>query len=306
MNKFASVVSLALASAGIASGCAVDSVDSGNPEAVETYEGAVCAQNPSDNALAAMFANLAATMAIEFKRMQFTQDLEIYRGAYNQEMLRIKSSSLGLCGASACKGTKAILAFQNPQSKPFIFANGAQLDPWAFSSRLVPGYRGQKNCEDRARNGDSSACVAEPHYFELSATTPLSPVCGIGGLNLLSFKTSKADANGNKLNPEQRLNDASKLQRLFLWTDTDQTLPVNMNDFMQFSVSSDGLYTNFDPGEGSYPPPGTSGSCGTSLLKFSYTSITGTCCSYNGGTNMSYQPYIIQPDGSGYWKCQNN
>jgi hypothetical protein len=262
-----------------------------------------------DNAVSAMFANLASTMAIEFKRMQITNDLEIYRGANNQEMLRVKAASKPLCGSTNCAGTTALLAFQNTSStaKKYIFNNGTQLDPWRFSARLVAGYRAQKTCEQRWINGDASACVAELHYYELTDSTPIAPVCGISGLNLLTFKASKADASGNKLSPEQRLTDAAKLQKRYLWTDQDQNLPVNDNEFMKFEVSADGLYIKHDPGDGGYPTPGTPGSCPTSRLKFGYASpsLTGTCCSLNGGTNMWYQPYNIAADGSGYWQCVN-
>ena len=307
MNKIASLASAAVAAAALASGCAVDAPDPANHEAVDAVEGAFCSGNAQDNAISAAFANLATAMAIELKRMQITHDLEIYRGTYNQEMLRVKNMSKPLCGASQCKGTNAILAFQNAASnKPFILPNGAQLDPWSFSSRLVAGFRAQQNCEKRVFQGNPDACVTEWHYLENTAETPINPVCGIGGLKLLTFKASKADLYGNKLSPEQRLTDASKLQKMFLWTDQDQNLPVSNNDFMQFSVSADGVSINFDPGEGSYPPSGTTGSCGTSLLKFSYTNITGTCCSHNGGTNMSYKPYAVAADGSGYWRCMNN
>lgn len=302
MKKIASLVSLALASTALAAGCSVDAVDSASIENIDAAEGAVCT-NPQDNAINAMFASLAATMAIELKRMQFTKDLEIYRGAYNQEMLRVSNSAKALCGSSGCKGTNAILAFQSAQAKPFIFPNGAQLDPWSFASRLVAGWRAQSNCEARVRNGDPNSCAAEWHYFEQVDSTPISPVCGFTGLNLLKFKVSKADSYGNKLVPEQPLKDAGKLQKMFLWTDQDQNLPVSNNDFMQYSVSSDGLYLSLDPGEGSYPPSGTSASCGTALLTFSYTNITNSCCSYNGGTNMWYQPYAVAADGSGYWRC---
>jgi N-acetylmuramoyl-L-alanine amidase len=308
MKKIASIVSLALAATGIASGCAVDAVDGANPETVDTVEGAICSPTAQDNAVSAMFANLATTMAIEFKRMNFTRDLEVYQGGQYQQMLRVTAASRALCGPDQCRATDALLAFQNPAwyQKKFVFSNGTELDPWTFSARLVAGWNAQKVCEDRFRQGNVNACVTEPHYLDKVSVQPVAPACGIGNLSLVTFKASKADMNGNKLSPEQPLSDISKIQRRYLWTDQDQNLPVNDNEFMRFSTSADGIYVTTDPGEGGYPDPGSSGSCPTALLKFSYTNaIQGTCCSYNQGANMWYQPLSVVADGSGYYKCVN-
>lgn len=302
MKRIASLAIMTIAA--VATSCAVDD-ETARTESVDTAEDALCSSNAQDNAISHMFANLATAMSIELKRMQFTRDLEIYRGAYNQEMLRVTNSSKSLCGASGCKATNAILAFQSATNKPYILPNGTQLDPWSFASRLVAGWRAQQACEQRARNGDPNACVAEPHYLELVGTQSLSPVCGVGDLSLARFKVSKADLNGRKLSPEQRLSNIGNMQKMYLWTDQDQNLPVSGNPFMQFSVSADGLYQTIDPGEGSYPPSGTSANCPTSLLKFSYTGITNSCCTYNGGRRMWYQPYAVAHDGSGYWRCVN-
>lgn len=310
MKKIASLVSLAIAAAGIASGCAVDTADGVPQETVDAAEGAFCT-NPQNDNISAMFASLATAMARELNRMQFTNDLEIYRGAYNQEMLRVTALSKQSLCKDGCRNVEAILAFQNPLNPPYIFNNGTQLDPWSFASRLVTGWRAQKTCQDRFWAGDPSACVTEWHYLEQTGSQPLGSICGISGRTLFQFKASKANLYGQKLNPEQPLYNLASIQKMFLWTDQDQNLPVNNNPFMQFQVLSDGVTVQFDPGEGDYPsPPGTVG-CGSKLLQFSYTNIAGTCCEVlqtnnNNNTTLlrgTYHAYSVKPDGSGYYKC---
>jgi hypothetical protein len=298
MKKIASVVSFALAAVSLVAGCSVDAGDGAAlDESVGLEEGGLCS-NP--DGINAMMASLATVIGNELHRFEIANDFEIYRGYNNNEMLRIKSSARSLC-SNNCRNIDAILLWQDSRNdQKFVFKDGTKLNSWVFASRLVAGWRAQKNCQDRAYNGDLSACVAEPHYLEKVSEAPA--LCnGVDyGLLLTKFKVSKATTAGVKVSPETALTNPDKLQRKFLWTDPDQTLPATGNPYLQFQILSNRVELEMDPGEGTGEAPIPPGTCPTALMKYSPTSIAGSCCSYNGGTNMAYKAQTA----AGWYKCE--
>lgn len=304
MKKIVSFISLALAAAGAVAGCSVDATEGGQQEVIGSTEGAACANLDGTNA---MLAGLASAIGTELHRFEITTDFEIYRGYNNQEMLRIKSTSRGLC-TNNCRNIDNLLLWQDSRNdQKFQFKDGTKLNSWTYASRLTAGYRAQKNCEDRARNGDASACVAEPHYLEKISSAPTT--CGgvDYGLLMMQFKVSKANSAGQKLSPEQALLNPDVLQRKLLWTDPDQTLPANGNPYLQFKILADRVSCEMDPSDGTSEDPTPPGSCGASKLKFSpAVDITGGCCSVPGVNGNVYRKTLLagQTQHTGWYQCQ--
>ena len=311
MKKIVSFVSLALAAAGAVAGCSVDASGGPDQEAIATGEAAACSNLDGTNA---MMASLATAIATEIHRMEITTDFEIYRGTYNQEMLRITYNTRNtICTAANnnCRNVDALLAFQDPRNdQVMVFKDGTRLNSWTFASRLVAGWRAQKNCLDRARNGDPNACTAEYHYMEKTSSNPT--LCGgvDYGLRMVQFKVSKANSAGQKLSPETPLYNPDVLQRKFLWTDPDQTLPANGNPYLQFKLINDKVGCEMDPGDGTSEEPPPPAACGTTALKYypaPNPDITGTCCTVNGSNNTVYRKYNLPSMPyvwTGYYRCQ--
>lgn len=306
MKKIASFASFALAAASLVAGCAVDPADGAvaQEESIGTDEAAVCVNPDGTNA---MLAALAGAIATELHRFEIPTDFEIYRGTYNQEMLRVKQSSRGLC-TNNCRNIDALLMFQDPRNdQVFAFKDGTKLNSWTFASRLVAGLRAQKNCEDRARNGDRTACVSELHYMEKLSSVPTTCNGTDYGLRMMKFKVSKANSSGQKLNPEQALSNIDPLSKRLLWTDPDQTLPANGNPFLQFRILSNRVEIELDPNEGTTEDPIPPASCGTSSMKFFPSpnpDITGQCCTFL--PQGKYRKYNTPGTSSwaGWYKCQ--
>jgi len=302
MKKIASIVSLALAAAGIVSGCTMESGDLAQEDSAGT-EQAACSNLDGTNA---MLAGLAAAIGTELHRFEIVQDFEIYRGYNYQEMLRIKSSSRSLC-LNNCRNIDALLSFQDSRTDQlFVFKDGTKLSSWTFASRLVTGWRNQKTCLDRAAN-DPSACVTELHYLEKTSSVPT--LCnGVDyGLSMNTYKVSKGTAAGQKVSPETALINPDILQRKLLWTDPDQTLPATGNPYLQFRILNSRVELELDPSVGTGEDPQAPGTCGTTSLKYSpATVITGACCSVNGSTNTVYRQYTLPGASSfvGWYKCQ--
>lgn len=299
MKKIVSLVSLALAAAGAVAGCSVDTTEGGQNEAVGSAEAAACLNLDGTNA---MLASLATAIATELHRVEINQDFEIYRGMYNQEMLRIKQSSRGLC-TNNCRNIDALLVLQDPRNDQlYVFKDGTKLNSWTFASRLVAGYRAQQNC---VSNGN---CATEWHYLEKTSSTPTT--CGgvDYGLNMVQFKVSKANAYGQKLSPEQALLNPENLQRKLLWTDPDQSLPATGNPYLQFRIFDNRVGCEMDPGGGTSEEPIPPATCGTSSLKFSpVVDVTGTCCTVSsipGATVYRKTVMAGQSGFTGWFKCQ--
>lgn len=304
MKKIVSLIAVAVGAAGAVAGCSVDATEGGRQEVIGSTEGAACSNVDGTNA---MFAALATAMGTELHRFELTSDFEIYRGYNNQEMLRVKSSSRTLC-TNNCRNIDALLEWQDSRNdQRFQFKDGTKLNSWTFAARLVAGYRAQKNCEDRAIHGDPSACVAEPHYLEKTSSNPTT--CGgvDYGLRMVQFKVSKANSRGQKLSPEQALRNPDVLQRKFLWTDPDQTLPANGNPYLQFRILADRVSCELDPSDGTSEDPTPPGSCGASKLRFSPAiDVTGTCCSVPGVNGRAYKKAMLagQTRHTGWFECQ--
>jgi len=300
MKKLASVVSLALAAAGIASGCAVDAADSAPVENIGSDEGAVCANLEGTNA---MLASLATAIATELHRFELASDFEIYRGHNYQEMLRIKQTSRSLC-TNNCRNIDGLLAFQDSRNDQlYEFKDGTKLNSWTFASRLVAGWRAQKVCEDRAVS-DPRTCVAEWHYLEKVSSAPTLCNGTDYGLKITKFKVSRANNLGSKLSPEQALANPDILQRKLLWTDPDQTLPATGNPYLQFRILDNRVELELDPGEGTGEDPIPPGSCGATSLYWSPDyDLTDRCCSTKKAPNGGYQRYAMPNSPPGWYKC---
>lgn len=299
------IASLALAAAGLLAGCAADTAAGPptNEETVAYADEAVCSNPDGTNA---MFAALAGAIATELHRFEIAKDLEVYRGTYNQEMLRVTQSARRLC-SNNCRNIDALLAFQDPRNdQVFTFANGTKLNSWTFASRLVSGWRAQKVCEDRSANGDRNACVAEWHYLEKVSSVPTTCNGTDYGLRMMKFKVSKASTQGQKLSPEQRLNNPDPLAKKLLWADPDQTLPVTGNPFLQFRVLSNRVEIELDPNEGTSEDPIPAATCGVSHMKFfpQGGDITGKCCT--ALPRGKYRKYNLPATNywTGWYKCQ--
>jgi hypothetical protein len=254
----------------------------------------------------AMLATLAAAMGTELHRFELVNDFEVYRGFNNQEMLRVKQSARALC-TNNCRTIDAFLSLQDSRTDgQFVFKDGTKLNSWTYASRLVTGWRNQKVCLDRAAT-DPRACVTEWHYLEKTNSVPT--LCGgvDYGLNMNTYKVSKANMYGQKLSPEQALINPDILQRKLLWTDPDQTLPATGNPYLQFRILNNKVELELDPARaGSGDAPTAPGTCGTTSLQHSPdVVITGQCCSVNGSTNTVYKPYILQGTTTfvGWYKC---
>ena len=304
MKKIASLVSFALAAAGIVAGCAVESGDLAQDDSAGA-EQAACLNLDGTNA---MLATLAAAMGTELHRFELVSDFEVYRGYNYQEMLRIKQSARSLC-TNNCRTIDAILSLQDSRTDQlFVFKDGTKLNSWTFASRLVTGWRNQKVCLDRAAT-DPRACVTEYHYLEKTNSVPTT--CGgvDYGLNMNTYKVSKANQYGQKVSPETALTNPDILQRKLLWTDPDQTLPATGNPYLQFRILDSKVELELDPTRGGTgDAPTAPGTCGTTSLSYNVDPavvVNGTCCSVNGSMNTVYKPYLMPGTTvwAGWYKC---
>ena len=303
MHKLGTLVTTTLAAAALMSACAVDSADPvGEPNG--STEQAYCSNVEGTNA---MFAALAAAMGTELHRFELTNDFELYRGMYNQEMLRITQQSRSLC-TNNCRNIDAILSLQDPRNDQiFVFKDGTKLNSWTFAARLVAGYRAQKSCMDRARNGDRNGCSTEWHYLEKVSVRPAT--CGgvDYGLDMYKFKVTKANMYGQELSPEQPLFNPDTLQRKLLWTDPDQNLPATGNPYLQFRVLPGGVELELDPSRGISEDLQAPGTCGTTSLTYSpHEDANDRCCSVSGSRNTVYKRYVLPGSTNfvGWHKCQ--
>jgi hypothetical protein len=263
MKKFASIVSLSLASVALAAGCSVDVQD----EAFDVGAGeeAVCNNLDGTNA---MLASLAAAMGSELGRWDILKDMEIYRGYNNQEMLRIKSSVRYRC-TNSCKYTDWVLSLQDSRyDQSFIFQGGQKLNSWTFASRLVNGYRAQQTCEARSLTDTNTCKGAEDHFLEKTAVADATCDGVDQGLAFFTFKATKGLSGGGEVSPEAPLVAPNKLNRKLVWAYNNITTPNPpaheqhlINPYLQFSVAADGMSVVIDPGEDTVdvppPPPAT-------------------------------------------------
>jgi len=189
MKTIATLIA-ASALAATAVGCSVE-VDTEAP--VGESEEAACANPEGTNA---MIAALAASMGRELHRWNVGVDLELYRGLYNQEMLRLSYTGRQQCG-SACANTDYLLSFQDPRAdQTWVFPGGIKLSSWSYAARLVAGWRAQRECDSRG------GCPAEPHKLTQTEQRP-STECA----NSMVFKYNATAPSGAALmNPAQLRN----------------------------------------------------------------------------------------------------
>jgi hypothetical protein len=306
MKKIASFVSLSVAALGLAAGCAVEAVDSAELDAVGAGEEAACSNPDGTNA---MIASLAAAIGAELGRFELLSDFEIYRGTYNQEMLRIKSSvryaSPARC-RNNCAGIDALLAFQEPSlDQQWKFKDGTKLNSWTYASRLATGYRNQQTCEGRPSTDANTCKGAETHYLERVGIT--NALCDNVdyGMNMVQLRATKGNTNGSEFSPETALVTPNRLNRKLVWANNNSSSPNDsskLNPFLQFSVV-DGFTVEVDPGDGTQgEEPAPPAACEAMCQATSNPAIAGACCICAGvsGTMKPWTGYRIPPNS---FKC---
>jgi hypothetical protein len=190
MKKISTLVISSLGLVALASGCAVDAVESEELLGTEEQEAQVCSNDQATNAIA---ASMAVVMAREVGRWDPRQDLT--------------KTSIQICYSWGCQWTDIVALTQAAKnrctSRGYVINNvpcgklqglldlqvygaGAQFggasltDAGVLRNRLVSYYNDQKNCiDDTARNGDGQAqnCPAESNELAKYKDTMSGSTC---------------------------------------------------------------------------------------------------------------------------------
>jgi hypothetical protein len=186
MKKISTLVISSLGLVALASGCAVDAVESEELLGTEDLEAQVCSNDQAVNAIA---ASMAVVMAREVGRWDPGQDLTktwVLRnyswGSQWAEIVALTQAAKDRCddrGYGQCNKLQGLLNLQ-------VYGAGAQFggaelsDVNVLSSRMVSYYNDQKNCiDDTARNGDGQPqnCPKESNELDKYKSTTSGSTC---------------------------------------------------------------------------------------------------------------------------------
>lgn len=300
MKKISTLVISSLGLMALASGCAVDAVESEELLGTEEQEAVVCSNDQATNSI---IAGMAVVMAREVGRWQAKTDLTktsvqiCYSwGCQSTDIVALTQAAKDRCaarGAGQCKDLQNLLNLQTGGSG-IQFGGVTLTDPGVLRNRLVSYYGNQKNCyDDTARNGDSQAqnCPAENHELEMYWATTSGSTCA-GGKDY-HYKAKYA-AGHPKAGQPLSGTDAAQLRNTLKWAGE---MGNGGNEFLKFEANMDPNVegdVKIDPDDNTTGGSGSgSGACEAAAnpvwvnnaFKCDNTNVAktiGTCCTCNG------------------------
>lgn len=165
MKKISTLVISSLGLVALASGCAVEAMDS-EQLGTEEQEAVVCSNDQATNAL---IASMAVVMGREVGRWDPRQDLAqvpFTSDGWTRDIIALTSAAKNRCssrGYGQCTVLQGLLNLQ-VVGAGMQFGGATLNDPNVLRSRMISYYTSQKSCiDDTARNGDSQPqnCPAE-------------------------------------------------------------------------------------------------------------------------------------------------
>jgi hypothetical protein len=296
MKKISAVMISSLGLVALASGCAVDAVES---EDLGTEEqGAVVCEN--DQATNSIIAGMAVVMAREVGRWQPKTDLALVPNDWTGR-IQLTSAAIARCndrknrgvaGANAnCSDMQNLLSLQSG-SAGLQFGGVTMSDPEILRLRLLSYWDRQRNC-DYDPNGDqgrADQCPAENHELTMYRATTTGSTCA-GGKDFW-YKATYA-AGHPKAGQPLSATDAAQLRNRLKWA--GEAPGTGTNPYLQFeldpNVAGD---IKIDPNDNTVG--GSSGSTGVceaaanpvwvnNAWKCDTTNVAktiGSCCSCNG------------------------
>lgn len=220
MKKVSTLVISSLGLVALASGCAVDAVESEELLGTEDMEAQVCSNDQATNALIAALAVMAGKEAGTWdSRVIFWSD------GYKLNLTSAAYSRCSARGKAGCPVMSSLLGYQTGGSGSQW--GGAQVtDPNVFRSRLMSYYNNQVNCyTDTNNNGDSQPqnCPRESHDLNHYNTTTSWTTC-VGGKDFW-FKATYAGTSTPLSGT-----DAAQLKNTLHWAGGNQ------NPYLAFEV----------------------------------------------------------------------
>jgi hypothetical protein len=272
MKKISTLVISSLGLVALASGCAVDAVESEELLGTEEQEAVVCSNDQATNALiAALAVNMAKEVGSWDTRPYLSSD------GYKLSLTSAAFTKCNSRGAPGCPVTSSLLLLQTGGSG--LQYGGVQLtDPNVFRSRLMSYHGDQVNCyADTVRNGDSQSqnCPAESHELTLYSTVSQSTAC-VGGKDFW-FKAKYVAPHPMAGQPLSGT-DAAQLRNALKWAGGNQ------NPWLAFEVDPNVVGdVKIDPIEGS----------------------TSNGTSSTGAADVALNPVWATNPAPGWWKCDN-
>lgn len=178
MKKISAVVIGSLGLVALASGCAVDAVES--EEFLGTDQEAACSNDQSTNAIIAAMAVAAAN---ELKRWLPMRDLEWNHSTGQLQLSQYGRARCPIVGYDSagkaiknCEVLNELLALQKPEAAGMNFGGSTLNDPGVLRSRLYSYWDRQVVCSSRPDNGRGDDCPVEAHdlkfdRYEISQST---------------------------------------------------------------------------------------------------------------------------------------
>jgi hypothetical protein len=295
----------------LASGCAVDAVESEELLGTEEQGAQVCNNDQATNAL---IASMAVVMAREVGRWDAEQDLTttwVWRSATNQwvEIVALTQTAKNRCSARGygqCYDLQNLFNLQvNGSGMQF---GGAQLtDVNVLSSRMISYYRDQRTCIDDTNNngdrGQSNQCPGESNELNYYRTSTSWMTCVTG--KDYWYKATYPAGHYQQFQP-LNATDAAQLRNQLKWAGGTQ------NPYLAFetdpNVAGD---VKIDPLEGATGgSSSSSGSCEVAMNPVPYgtdfkcdnTNVAkpaGSCCTCGTATLKTWKPALM----AGWYKC---
>jgi hypothetical protein len=309
MKKISTLVISSLGLVALASGCAVDAVESEELLGTEEQEAVVCSNDQATNSIV---AGMAVVAAREIGRWQAKTDLtktsvliQYSWGSMWSDVVALTQEAKNRCNArkaagvpdvtTDCKTLQDLLNLQTSGSG-VQFGGVTLTDPGVLRNRLVSYYDNQKNCyDDTARNGDNQPqnCPKESHELEMYWATTSGSTCA-GGKDY-HYKAKYA-AGHPKAGQPLSGTDAAQLRNTLKWAGE---MGNGGNEFLKFEANIDPNVegdVKIDPDDNTTGGSGSgSGACEAAanpvwsnplgMMKCDNTNIAktvGTCCTCNG------------------------
>lgn len=174
MKKVSALVIGSLAVTALASGCAVDAVESEDLVGTEEQQAQVCSNDQATNAI---LASMAVAMGREVRRWQPKTDLQFN---YGTGMLELSATGKGRCANGDCVTMNKLLALQKPEAAGMNFGGTELSDPGVLRSRLWSYWDRQTICNNNPDQGRADQCPAESHELSNYRESTSGSTCAGG------------------------------------------------------------------------------------------------------------------------------
>ena len=254
MKTLSTLVASALALSSLAAGCAVEMP---SEEELASTEQAECYNREGVNAV---LAAMAVATGKELRRFKPAVDFQLN----SDNVLELTAAGKARCYDGVCRNTQALLDMQKWEANgKVVFPGGTKLDVASLRSRLSSNFGAQLVCNSRPDNHKGDNCPVEEHDLKFVGTS--MGTCG------LDFKF-----HAYKAGTTTKLDYPAQLKNQLIWANP-------LNPFVAFTVVGDDI--TVDPTGGLVEGDSTaSGSCAAVCTKYSFSSVSGACCSCSGLT----------------------